>query len=214
MQYAVVTTPEGGEPSARAIRFGEPFVDAFGQSHAANALEVLSDEELASFGVLPVTHTDIPAGQRETGELEVVEGQVYRVYEPIPLDDLKAERQALANAKRQAVFDAGYDPGEGPLAGHCLQLRGPDDKANWILARDDARDAVEAGHGDVPAVTVRTMDNVNVTLTPNQFLSALAGLNAWGRAVMAHSWALKDQIDAASDAAAVLAVDIDTGWPG
>ena len=35
----------------------------------------------------------------------------------------------------------------------------------------------------------------------------------WGKAAMGNSWALKDAIEAAGDAGALAAIDIEEGWP-
>lgn len=93
-------------------------------------------------------------------------------------------------------------------------MRGADDKANWLIAEKNARKAIAAGAGDLPLVNIRTMENNTVTITPNQTVAVLSALEAWGVGVMARSWALKDQNDAAEDEAGLTtAADIETGWP-
>lgn len=134
---------------------------------------------------------------------------------PAPtLEELRAQANAAVNAKREAVFAAGFPVSGGALDGQHLQLRNADDKANWLIVDKNARLAVAAGAGDVPLIPVRTLENQTITVTPNQALAVLADLEAWGQAVLARSWALKDQNDAAEDEAGLTApADIEVGWP-
>lgn len=127
---------------------------------------------------------------------------------------LRAAANAAVNAKREAVFAGGYLVDGGPLDGLRLQLRNADDKANWLIVEKNALAAITGGAGDVPMVPIRTLENQTVTLTPNQAVAVMAGLEAWGRAVMARSWVLKDQNDQAMSAEALVAAeDVESGWP-
>ena len=130
------------------------------------------------------------------------------------LDDLRATANAAVNAKREAVFEAGYPVASGPLAGQHLQLRSADDKANWLIAEKNARADIAAGAGDVELIPTRTLENNTVALTPNQTVAVLAGLEAWGVQVMGRSWVLKDHNDAATDVAGLIDGEmLASGWP-
>ncbi|PZU62306.1 MAG: hypothetical protein DI552_00100 [Brevundimonas sp.] len=131
------------------------------------------------------------------------------------LEDLRAAANAAVTARREAVFEAGFPVPSGPLAGQHLQLRNADDKANWMIAEKNARAAVGVGLGETPLVKLRTLENNTVTVTPNQALTVLAALEAWSVAVLGRAWALKDQNDAATDAAGLTdEADLESGWPG
>lgn len=134
---------------------------------------------------------------------------------PAPtLGELRDQANAAVNAKREAVFAAGFPVSGGALDGQHLQLRNADDKANWLIVDKNARLAVAAGAGDVPLIPVRTLENQTITVTPNQALAVLADLEAWGQAVLARSWALKDQNDAATEAGDLVGpAELETGWP-
>lgn len=175
---------------------GEPVSAAFvinDVQYPANVLDLWPRAELEALGLTWVDPPEPPAPT---------------------LDDLRAQANAAVNAKREAIFDAGYPVASGPLAGQHLQMRGADDKANWLIAEKNARAAIAAGAGDAPLVNIRTMENNTVTITPNQTVAVLSALEAWGVGVMARSWALKDQNDAAEDEAGLTtAADIEVGWP-
>ena len=130
------------------------------------------------------------------------------------LEELRDQANAAVNAKREAVFAAGFPVSSGALDGQHLQLRNADDKANWLIVDKNARLAVAAGAGDVPLIPIRTLENQTITVTPNQALAVLADLEAWGQAVLARSWALKDQNDAATEAGELVGpAELETGWP-
>lgn len=138
------------------------------------------------------------------------------VVEPpaLTLDDLKAERGRAVTAKREAVFAAGFTPSIGPLSGHTLQVRNDQDKINWLTSQASYAAAVGAGAGAVSGATFRTADNETVVVTYAQGLTVIVqDMAAWGAAIMARSWVLKDEIEAAEDEAALDAIDINTGWP-
>lgn len=159
-------------------------------NHPSSILAVWSREDLATIGIEWI-EPDVPT-----------------------LEVLRSRANAAVNAKREAIFSGGYPVAAGPLAGQHLQMRGADDKGNWLIAEKNARAAIAAGAGDAPLVNIRTMENNTVTVTPNETVAVLSALEAWGVAVMARSWALKDQNDAAEDEAGLTTeADLETGWP-
>lgn len=134
---------------------------------------------------------------------------------PIDLDAEKSRWNAAVTARREAVFAGGFTPSQGTLAGHTLQVRDEADKINWLTSATSYSLAVVAGHGSVEGAIFRTMDNDTVVLTYAEAVKVIAqDMAAWGQTIMQWSWALKDRIDAATDLAALEAIDIETGWPG
>ncbi|WP_374274421.1 hypothetical protein [Brevundimonas sp.] len=130
------------------------------------------------------------------------------------LDELRVARNAEVTAKREAVFQAGYTPATGGLAGHTLQVRNIEDRANWLTSQASYSAAVAAGLGSQPGAVFRTATNETIILTYAEGLAVIVqGMAAWGQSIMARSWALKDEIDAAGDAATLALIDIDEGWP-
>ncbi len=159
-------------------------------NYPANVLDLWTNDELAAIGVA-------------------------RVAAPEPtLDDLRAAKNAEVTARRDAAFAQGFSPATGPLAGHTLQVRNETDKINWLTSSVAYSAAVSAGAGAVPGATFRTMANETVMTTFAEAAQVIVvGMAQWGQAIMDHSWALKDQIDAAADEAALAAIDVDAGWP-
>jgi hypothetical protein len=177
--------------NGEALAYGQSFTIADVQ-YPANVPDLWSRADLEALGLV---WTDPPEPSAPT------------------LEALRDQANAAVNAKREAVFAAGFLVSGGALDGQHLQLRNADDKANWLIVDKNARAAVAAGAGDAPLIPIRTLENQTVTVTPNQALAVLAALESWGGAVMAHSWTLKDAITAAADEASLAAIDLDAGWP-
>lgn len=126
----------------------------------------------------------------------------------------KDTKNAAVTAKREAVFAAGFSPSTGPLAGHTLQVRNEADRINWLTSATSYGAAIAAGAGAVQGATFRTADNQTVQVTYAQGYQVIVQqMAAWGQAIMARSWELKDLIDTAEDQAELDAIDIETGWP-
>lgn len=131
-----------------------------------------------------------------------------------PAPDPKTLKNAAVTAKREAVFAAGFSPSTGPLAGHTLQVRNEADRINWLTSTTSYGAAIAAGAGNVVGATFRTADNATVNVTYAQGYQVIVQqMAAWGQAIMARSWALKDQIDAAETDEELAAIDIEAGWP-
>lgn len=182
------------------------------------SVQLWSEDERNEAGIFTIVEPEpAPEGQVVASTLlEVHDGQVVRLalYEPIPLEQAKAAAHAAVVAKREAMFAAGFSPSSGPLEGHTLQVRNETDKINWLTSATSYSAAVAAGAGSVQGATFRTMANETVILTYAQGLTVIVqDMAAWGAAIMARSWVLKDAIEAASNLAAVEAIDITSGWP-
>lgn len=141
-------------------------------------------------------------------------GQVVRARSVVakPLATVKAEHKARAEVAFALRFTAGFTPATGPLAGKALQVRNVEDRTNWLTSQAAYAAAVAGGAGAMSGATFRTADNENVTVTYAEGLTALLDMAAWGKDGYLNLWALKDQIDAAQSAAAVVAIDVTAGW--
>ncbi len=175
-----------------------------------------TDEELAAIGVYPVTPVAAPAASVTRMVSALPPAEVDGVWteqwdaRDIPLAEAKEALRAAINAKRDAVFAAGFTPASGPLAGKTLQTRGIEDRTNWLTSQAAYSAAVAAGGGALQEAYFRTADNETVNCTYLEGLQTLLAMAAWGKAVMGASWALKDALEAAQD---LDGFDINEGWP-
>lgn len=141
-------------------------------------------------------------------------------YEPPPPPDLaEVKRAARATVDQRfalAVHQFPWDFG-GEIGLQHLQLRSVTDQANWLVALGKAERMVAAGQGaELTPTGIRTQENVTVPVTADQAVAVLAAVSTFGELTMARAWAIKDQINAAPDAAAVaavLAAELEAGWP-
>ncbi len=128
------------------------------------------------------------------------------------LADAKVAARAAVSAKLAEQFAGGFTPSAGALAGKTLQTRDIEDRTNWLTSQAAYSAAVAAGQGAVEGAVFRTADNETVTTSYADGLAVLLAMAAWGKALMGHSWALKDQIAAAATFADLETIDIETGW--
>tara|TARA_R110000782_G_scaffold167129_10_gene259377 strand:+ start:13750 stop:14310 length:561 start_codon:yes stop_codon:yes gene_type:complete len=129
-----------------------------------------------------------------------------------PLDEAKAIKAGLVSAETAGRLLGGYTPQTGPLAGERLQTR-ESDQLKWLTSHAAYSTAVAAGQGAVMGADFRPQSNNTITVTYADGLQILLDMAAWGKAIMNHSWSLKDAIAASSDQAELDAIDITTGWP-
>ncbi len=132
----------------------------------------------------------------------------------IVLERGRADTRRAVNAKRDQVIGGGYQHNFGGTAGiRTLDQRSESDAINWLGLKNLADAAIAAGSGADP-MQIRDAGDETFTASANVVASALVSMAQWRGAVMSRSWALKDAIAAAADAAALAAIDIETGWPG
>lgn len=131
---------------------------------------------------------------------------------PTPsLSEAKAAKKAAAEAEYETRRAAGYPV---PDTDETLQLRTELDRTNWLALKDACNDAIMAGAGSEPcALPIRTTSNASLAMTWAEAADLMRGLRAWGAAMMAQLWALKDAIEAAEDQTALDAIDVASGWP-
>lgn len=135
---------------------------------------------------------------------------------PVPSIDLPQRRElraASVNARRDAIFNAGYQHNFGGSAGiRTLDNRHEQDAINWLGLERIVDRMIAAGQESEP-VEIRDAGDDTFTASAQTMSNALFAMAQWRGAVMARSWKLKDEIVAAADEAALDAIDIDTGWP-
>jgi hypothetical protein len=135
-------------------------------------------------------------------------------YSTVNLNNEKHTKRMDVERCLNEHFQLGFSPQEGPLFGHTLQCRDTEDRTNWLTSQTSYMAAVQMGYGAAPGASFRTMNNETITISFADGLAVLTnGMAVWGKNLMAHSWALKDQIDAASSFEELDAIDIETGWP-
>ena len=141
------------------------------------------------------------------------DGEAWTV-DPLPEEEIAARAEARrqsargqVDARAEQAFLAGFAPAHPAFEGQRLQVRGVEDRTNWLTSQASYSAAVAAGAGDVVNASFRTVENETVTISYADGLNTLLGMAAWGAAILARSWAIKDAI--ATDAE----YDIDTGWP-
>lgn len=137
--------------------------------------------------------------------------------EPTALEEVqRAARAAVDQRFGLAVHQFPWDFG-GEIGLQHLQLRSVTDQANWLVALGKAERMVAAGQGaELTPTGIRTLENVTVPVTADQAVTVLTAVSTFGELTMARAWAIKDQINAAPDAAAVaavLAAELNAGWP-
>lgn len=199
MTYALI--PMFGPP----VLLHGAFTDLNGTKHPANVLQLWSDGELAAIGVHKVEDPDpLPPGRRSTGMTVVDQGDRLKWVHTLadePLADLKAAKLAQLAARRwdaeQWITYLGVRmkcdvAARANVTGTILGMQLPGAKTNrrWKLESGDHRDMAIA---DMIAMGRAMGDHV--------------------QACFDHEEALAGQIAAATDAAQLEAVNINSGWP-
>lgn len=184
----------------------------------ADAEEKLLDcvVEFEGLGAVPFTASaDDPTPHTQDIFARALNGDFGPIaaYEPPTqtLDQVKAAKKAAAEAEYETRLAAGYPV---PDTDETLQLRTELDRTNWLALKDACNDAIMAGAGSEPcALPIRTTSNASLAMTWAEAADLMRGLRAWGAAMMAQLWALKDAIEAAEDQTALDAIDVASGWP-
>lgn len=178
--------------------------------------------EHAAHGWIPFTaspHDVEPLGRAVHAALLAGDAGEIAPYEPPPPPDLEDAR-TTARATVDTTFAAKvcrypHDFG-APFGVKHLQLRTPTDQANWLTLQAKAERHVAAGEGDTALLGIRTEDNTTVPVTAAQAAEIMDALAGFGGNTKARAWAIKDLIAVAptpAAVAAVLAAELDIGWP-
>ena len=131
------------------------------------------------------------------------------------LPAMKDAKAALVAIERdQRVYGGFTVPVQvsAAMGGKVLQTR-PSDARNWLTSQCAYMAAVSQGFGAVMGANFRDDDNKTTTVSYLEAMQILLAMAAWGAAIYARSWALKDAIAAAADLAALDAIDVEAGWP-
>ena len=166
----------------------------------------------------PVLHPDfkiVPVGADvQVGMERLPDGTFAFPPEPaVDLSAVKRVRHSAVNAKRDAVIQSGYQHNFGGAAGiRTLDNRTEGDAINW-LGLKGLVDAMIATGRDADMVQIRDANDQTFHASARTVSTALLSMAQWRSGLMAHAWTIKDKIAAASDRAAIDAVDINAGWP-
>ena len=161
-----------------------------------------------AFKVVPVG-ADVQVGMEQ-----LPDGSFAFPPEPsVDLGSLKRGKQDAVNAKRDAVIQSGYQHNFGGAAGiRTLDNRTGDDATNWLWLKGVV-DAMIATGRDADMVQMRDANDQTFHASARTVSTALLSMAQWRSKIVAHAWTLKDKIAAASNKAAIDAVDINAGWP-
>jgi hypothetical protein len=219
MQYALI--------AANAVSAYPYTLEQFRQDQAARSQQGLrstslpqtpTDAQLAEAGIYPVTIAALPdlaEGQKLDGYTVAKVGGIWTqqwVVASADLGETKTAKLAAIKDKQLAVQMAGWTHDFGAEGTHTLDLRDADDKANWILLLTKTSGMVAAGSGAAP-VNIRTAENETIVVSATDARAAMLAFLAWGEVLLSAKWALDAAVIAATDTAAVAAIDINAGWP-
>lgn len=128
-------------------------------------------------------------------------------------DRLRPGLSSRVDVLRDRRIAAGFAVNFGPLDGQILQTGADADRTNWLVSARMYEKQIAAGNGGVEGANFRTLSNETITLSFADGVAVLDAMALWGTSVMNHSWALKDEIEAAATVTDLLMIDINTGWP-
>jgi len=176
-------------------------------------VEIDPDEKLPGRGTTSAP-PDIPDGQFAVwnGTWSIVEE---RPVSPYDLEGAKAAKKLLIEDRLNVSLTGGFTvPAtvSSGLGGKVLQTRNIEDRTNWLTSQATYSSMVAAGQGGAMGAMFRTEDNATVSVTVSEGLAVLLAMAAWGAALMAASWELKDAVTAAETAEDLDAVDIESGY--
>lgn len=134
--------------------------------------------------------------------------------EPPTLDDLKAAAAGTVQARRDALIAGGVTIDFGGTVGpKVIQTATDYDRMNWITILTTAQAFAAMGQGAEAMNPIRTLDNTMVPATVDQAIAWMIEAQSRLGAAWRYAAELKDTIAAAADAAALAAIDLETGWP-
>lgn len=139
----------------------------------------------------------------------------YTILIDYPLSDRKLAMREQINARTVEQIEVGYshDFGAGLGGIHELDTRRELAPA-WIDYRNACQEKIDAGQGSsVMEVPIRDKNDVDVFVRANQGMTCMQGMRTREGNITLHSRALRDQVRAAADHAALDAIDINAGWP-
>ena len=182
-----------------------PAPDGDDYTLAANAEDLLSDDELAVYGLHRVAAAwPIPSGHRIVSTTLSDDGGMPRWLvesEAVPLAELRAAKLAALAARRWQAETAGITVEGVPVMS---------DRESQGLIVGAALQAVID-----PAYTLRwkTAAGAFVALSATELLAVAQAVRAHVQACFDREAALTEAINAAADVAALDAADIGAGWP-
>ncbi|XWN29967.1 MAG: hypothetical protein ROR55_21095 [Devosia sp.] len=210
----ILYSKDGAEPAPLPFRIVLP------DGRTRTDPTTFTPAEIADAGF--VETPGVPAHDSATQHVPVWNGTGYDVTDKTAQEITDEASAALAEAKanlKEAVQELsdrksseGYEHDFGADGVHVLQTR-LSDRANWTALATLCHAMMLGGQPTAPVGTIRTEGNVNIPVTAETAHTAMVAMQAHLAAVIRHGWALKDQVNAAVDVAAVEAIDFEAGWP-
>jgi len=164
----------------------------------------IDSDELIAYGYEVVYDTTVPTGDVVTeGAPELRDGEWYRTYTArdytseevaVSLASAKSTLETAIEAFRVAQFERGF-PYQFAEGLYHVQIR-TTDRLNITSIRTVAKEAIAAGQ-PLP-VSFRVYENVNVSLTAEEFVAMADATFQRVTEGYAAGWALKDQVKAAT----------------
>ena len=172
-----------GEP----IESGDPDLGAV--SHPLQIADLWTVDQLAAIGLYePVRDPVAPFKKIDTSVVRRVDGVVRYVDTYVDIvvtsEEVNIQRDGRTLPGRITVTSAFLD---APIP---VDMRIPTDRDNLVLLSDIAKN--KSAFGDTSPIAFRDADNVIHSLTIQQILILATACAAYGSAVYAASWALKD----------------------
>jgi len=180
--------PYYGQPIPTEIEGPEgPEIDDV--SYPANIVDLWTTEQLNAIGLFVPVRDPVASGKRIASSIvKRVDGVVKYVdtYEDVVItdEDVNIQRDGRTLPGRITVTSALL---AAPIP---VDMRIPTDRDNLVLLSDIAKN--KSAFGDTSPIAFRDADNVIHSLTIQQILILATACAAYGSAVYAASWALKD----------------------
>ena len=135
----------------------------------------------------------------------------------LPLDERKTTMRAQVDSKRATQTAAGYSHDFGPGLGgvHVLDTA-PQNETGWIHYRNSCKEMIDAGNGAL-IMTLPITDEGSGRGRPDGARQSghagMVGMRDREGMIVQHARSLRDNIRAATDHAALDAINIETEWP-
>jgi hypothetical protein len=121
----------------------------------------------------------------------------------------KMDVEALLDQKTYAGYRHDFGEPHGTLT---LQTREAD-KTNWLAVAQVASIMISQGHGNTSIGSVRTAENINVTMTASDALNTMLSMQGQQKGLLEYSWYLKDEIINSTTESQLNNINIEANWP-
>lgn len=173
-----------------------------------------SDESLAGFRVLPVTPTEPPAAslieRLEHADPVLVDGKWSQQWsvEPLPIEEAREALWARTKIIRESMSDAPGSMATTPFGTVQVDAKSKQNVNGLVTMA-----LIAKGAGAPFSEPFTLADNTTVTLSADHMIGLGVAVGQHVAAVYERSRQIRAAIEAASDHAAMAAIDIEAGWP-